>query len=370
MTFRVSFVRDSESVVLYLSFYNLAKQEPDPNWQDEHLEITESHPSYFKILEALKTLPSDSILDGEQALEFYTLLHVENLVEKAFSNSKGAGKFVFDKVTKNFYFIDNSGNKHCLGQDLLWQKLVDTKPDHLVAFFQKLYNNPLHDSILDLYRFLESSKLPILPDGDFLAYKVVASNYRDLHSGKFDNTPGKPVEMNRQGVNPNREVTCSTGLHVCSPSYLSTMYSSTNRIVIVKVSPTDVVSVPLDYHNSKVRCCKYYVLDEITIGDFREGVLVQKPSWYSRIADNVLKIYGEVYKIKDVSNIAEFFEESLREKRAKILSTQDEFTALLYSRLSINPSLPTKKLPGFEERIQEFIYKPFLLILDLQEALA
>jgi hypothetical protein len=128
-------------------------------------------------------------------------------------------------------------------------------------FVENLAQNPSKDSRKDLYGFLEVCTLPITEDGHFLAYKKVRSDYTDCHSGTFDNHVGKIVEMPRDKVNPNRDETCSTGLHVCSRKYLG--HFSGNRIVVVKVNPKDVVSVPVDYDNAKMRVCRYEVISEL-----------------------------------------------------------------------------------------------------------
>jgi hypothetical protein len=128
-------------------------------------------------------------------------------------------------------------------------------------FVHNLAQNPSRDSRKDLYGFLEACTLPITEDGHFLAYKKVNRNYTDCRSGTFDNHIGKIVEMSREQVNPNRNETCSTGLHVCSRSYLG-CYSG-DRIIVVKVNPKDVVSVPVDYDNAKMRVCRYEVVSEL-----------------------------------------------------------------------------------------------------------
>jgi hypothetical protein len=128
-------------------------------------------------------------------------------------------------------------------------------------FVQNLVQNPSKDSRKDLYGFLEACSLPITEDGYFLAYKRVNGNYTDCHSGTFDNRIGKIVEMPREKVDPNRNETCSTGLHVCSRSYLR--HYSGDRIVVVKVNPKDVVSVPVDYNKAKMRVCRYKVVSEL-----------------------------------------------------------------------------------------------------------
>jgi len=96
-----------------------------------------------------------------------------------------------------------------------------------------------------------------------LAYKRVKSDHKDIHSGKFDNSPGVTVVESREVVNTDRNVTCGKGLHFCSWEYLSHFGSSsanTDRVVIVEIDPSDIVSIPSDYNNTKARCCKYTVL--------------------------------------------------------------------------------------------------------------
>jgi hypothetical protein len=128
-------------------------------------------------------------------------------------------------------------------------------------FVQNLAQNPSADSRKDLYGFLEVCTLPITGDGHFLAYKKVRLDYFDFYSGDFDNHVGKVVEMPREKVDPDRNVTCSTGLHVCSHRYLE-QYSG-GRVVVVKVNPKDVVSVPVDYNKAKMRVCRYEVISEL-----------------------------------------------------------------------------------------------------------
>lgn len=147
---------------------------------------------------------------------------------------------------------------------------LDVTP--LCLFLENLLSNPSQDSINETYLFLEHNDLPITEDGHFLAYKAVRYDFMDCHSGTFDNSPGKTVEMPREGVNPNRHETCSTGLHFCSRSYIGIYSGGSNRLVVVKINPRDVVSIPSDYNNAKGRCCKYVVLEEI--------------SWTAHIVDN------------------------------------------------------------------------------------
>ncbi len=135
--------------------------------------------------------------------------------------------------------------------------------DPLIAFVGNLLENPSKQAVEELYIFLEGNSLPITSDGHFLAYKNVSSDYKDNHSGTFDNSVGAVCEMPRNEVQDDRNITCSTGLHFCSLDYLTGFYgSNSHHTMIVKINPRDVVSIPSDYNNAKGRTCRYEVVGE------------------------------------------------------------------------------------------------------------
>ena len=138
-------------------------------------------------------------------------------------------------------------------------------------FIARMERNPSKVARNELILFIECGELAITEDGCFLAYKKVRDNYTDIHSGKFDNSVGQVVSMERRDVDDNRERTCSTGLHFCSKAYLPKFGGwSGNRIVIVKIDPADVVSIPSDYNNTKGRTCRYEVVGEVDPTDNAE----------------------------------------------------------------------------------------------------
>lgn len=139
-------------------------------------------------------------------------------------------------------------------------------PAPMILFLHNINLNPSEESKKDLYGFLETNSLPVTIDGHFLAYKKVRSDFKDGYSGTFDNSPGKVVKMDRAGVNADRTQTCSRGLHVCSGGYLNNSIGG-DTIMLIKVHPQDVVSVPIDYKNSKMRCCKYEVIKQLNEED-------------------------------------------------------------------------------------------------------
>ena len=133
-----------------------------------------------------------------------------------------------------------------------------------IKFLENLMSNPSKVAVNELYGFMEHGKMGISEDGYVLGYKKVRKDYTDCHTGKFDNHPGQSHEMPRNKVDDNRERTCSSGFHFCSFDYLSQFGNcSSNRVVMVKVNPRDVVSIPADYNNAKARCCAYTVMKEL-----------------------------------------------------------------------------------------------------------
>jgi len=151
----------------------------------------------------------------------------------------------------------------------LWEQGLEYAP--LMRFLDNLMDNPSYRAKNETYRFLEACNLPITNDGHFLAFKMVRNNYFDIFSGTMDNSIGKIVEVRRNEVDEDSDRTCSRGLHACSQAYLGSYGSSSrkDRIMVVKINPRDVVAVPRDYNNAKMRLCRYEVVDELSWDDVR-----------------------------------------------------------------------------------------------------
>lgn len=140
--------------------------------------------------------------------------------------------------------------------------------DPIVNFIRKVRKNPSYRIREQLWKFIKacenSGGFTIAEDGDIIAYKIVCDDFMDIHSRQFDNTPGNIVEMPRRDVDDDPNNTCSCGLHFCAYSYLeSYRHTANDRIILVKVNPEDVVSIPRDYNYSKARCCRYEVVQEV-----------------------------------------------------------------------------------------------------------
>lgn len=128
----------------------------------------------------------------------------------------------------------------------------------IVNFYRNMMKNPSEESRKDLFTFLMQNKIPLTEKGMFRAYKKVRADFTDSYSGTFDNSVGKVVSMPREAVDSDREVTCSHGLHVASWDYAKGF--SGEVLLEIQINPRDVVSVPIDYNNAKMRVCKYKVV--------------------------------------------------------------------------------------------------------------
>lgn len=135
---------------------------------------------------------------------------------------------------------------------------LDAAP--LVALWRNIKKNPSQESVKDLYAFLDHNEHPITPDGCFIAYKAINSDFTDCRTRSISNKPGEVVKMCRTMVNADRNQTCSTGLHVASLHYARDCYGGA-VLVVCKVNPMNVVSVPVDYNQEKMRTCEYTVLE-------------------------------------------------------------------------------------------------------------
>jgi len=141
----------------------------------------------------------------------------------------------------------------------------------MLNFLDNLSQNPSDHAVVELFDFMKNKNMPITSDGCFLAYKAVREDYKDIYSGTFDNSVGSICEIPRNKVDNNRDAGCSHGLHVGAIDYAKSYgginlddndNDGGNKLMICKVNPRDVVSVPTDSKFQKLRCCRYEVVSE------------------------------------------------------------------------------------------------------------
>ena len=231
---KVPFVKDGDGVITVLV-------------KGQAFHVSPDQPNYKTVREALKDATEDQmfdLLDVKKAMSAYTKGRVEIKGDLVYYN----GEQVHGTIATRIIDFMRDG--------------LPFEP--LIAFLSNAMKNPSMKSRKQIYDFLEHRHLPVTEDGCFLAYKAVRKDYMDKYKGVFRNSPGDVVTMTRSDIDDDSDVGCSKGLHVGALDYVAS-YGSVNsgdRIVIVKVNPADVVSVPKDCSYQKVRTCKYEVVGE------------------------------------------------------------------------------------------------------------
>ena len=148
----------------------------------------------------------------------------------------------------------------------------DAPIDCFINFWHKLNQNPSNKARLRLYDFVDTKQITLLPDGDLLLYRVVrrtetSGRYVDIYTGTIYQSIGDTISMNRALVDDDDTKVCSHGYHVCCFDYTKhygKAYSGEDAVINVKVSPANVVSIPVDYNGSKLRVCEFTILEENT----------------------------------------------------------------------------------------------------------
>lgn len=133
---------------------------------------------------------------------------------------------------------------------------IDTEIERIKPFLKNMFMNPFINAATEIYDYCKAMDFEITEDGCFLAYKYVNKDLTSCYDNITKHAIGKYTEVSV--FDTNRRNGCSQGLHFCAKSYLDCC--SSNTIIIVKVNPKDVVSIPLDYDFAKGRCKRYMMV--------------------------------------------------------------------------------------------------------------
>lgn len=222
----------------------IADQNITVNYDGQTHMLSRQDPNAGKLIQALKEKRFDDIPKLVSAAK-----RIETMSK---------GKFT---VKDGQIWVEGTVVPHVLGRKIEEFANEGLPYEPLILFAKNLQANPSFRATQHLYEFLEKNNHPITENGNFIAYKKVRSNFKDIHSGTFDNSPGQVLEMPRNQVNEDPDQTCSYGLHVANWDYAHNHFGSSNDIMLeVEVDPRDVVAIPVDYNQSKMRVCKYKVL--------------------------------------------------------------------------------------------------------------
>ncbi len=214
-------------------------------------------------------------------------------------------------------YYDDEPVESFLTDRIVWMLREGFNVAPMLAFFENVKENPSFRAVEELYRFMEANRMGLTSDGMILAYKRVRDNYRDIRTNTFDNSVGQVASMPRNEVNDDPTQTCSAGLHLCSMGYLPHYGAGPgNRIVVCRLHPRDVVSVPIDYDNAKLRVCSYTVIDEIA--DTRD-ILGERSVWPE---------YSETEDDEDAEEAVEWNPELTPEREERVQEIADRFGAV------------------------------------------
>jgi len=264
----------------------------------KHKRIRKDSPDAELVIALVKQYNSCNILTEREDI-VTKIEELCNPAKKIEFNSDG--RFEFDGNSAMYLKGTSDPIPEFLAKKLLEYIDKGLNVEALVNFWKNTLLNPDKGVRQQLFGFLEHNGHPITDKGYFLAYKAVkvarkydaetgeevvsirydentgerieetlnqSMTFKPYHSGAHGMTVkvGEPITMPREECDSDPEVTCSAGLHVGSMEYVHDFGYSGGVILEVLVSPRNVVAVPTDYNNTKMRCCEYYPI-AITNGE-------------------------------------------------------------------------------------------------------
>ena len=264
----------------------------------KHKRIRKDSPDAELVIALVKQYNSSNVLEERQDI-ITKIEELCNPAKKIEFNSDG--RFEFDGNSAMYLKGTSDPIPEFLAKKLLEYIDKGLNVEALVNFWKNTMLNPDKGVRQQLFSFLEHNGHPITDKGYFLAYKAVAvkrkfdaetgeeiinvrydeetgerveeklsqsMSFKPFHSGSHGMTikVGTPITMPREECDSDPDVTCSAGLHVGSMAYVHDFGHSDRVVLEVLVSPRNVVAVPSDYNNTKMRCCEYYPI-AITNGE-------------------------------------------------------------------------------------------------------
>lgn len=238
----------------------------NPNWTNEGLPYTSSNHQITIIMpdgRPRSVLKSDTnkyeaILEAIRSGRWADIPRLMDLKKAIEQHSEN--KF---EVRNDNVYINGDKIPETLSRKIISFTKEKIPVEPLIRFWENLNRNPSFRSVQQLYAFLDKNDHAITPDGCFIAYRAVRNDFKDIHSGTMDNSPGKTVSMKRNQVNEDPTQACSYGLHVANFQYAKNFNSENGHLLIVKVNPEHVVAVPDSYNAEKMRVCEFVVIEEI-----------------------------------------------------------------------------------------------------------
>lgn len=219
---------------------------------------TDSHSNFAEIVRRVSE-------GDENALDLFDLKRAV----KRYTDQALSGRV---KVATGVIYLDNEPIDGALADVIL--RFVDEglDPKPLVKFLENVMENPNVFSREHMYRWLKTHKFSITESGWIVGYKGLSHDFKSINAGPgfingtpanghLDNSIGNTVSIDRGAVTFDPSHGCAAGLHVGTWDYAKSF--AQGKLVEVHVHPKDVVSVPTDCHDAKMRVCSYKVIREV-----------------------------------------------------------------------------------------------------------
>lgn len=253
------------------------------------VSVDRDHPNADALIEAAKDYNSTK----DQEVRDQILECIDKLVDAKDYTKEISEDFEINAAGQVFLKGTSEPLPYFLANKI--KEFIDGGIDYsgVVKFWKHLLLNPDSHVRGQLFEFLEHNGHPITSEGYFLAYKSVgvkrkyctetgeeivkveydsetgepieekysqAMTFKPFHSGSHGMSIniGQAVDMPRELCDNDPERTCSAGLHVGSMEYVGTFGCGDRAVLEVLVNPRNVVSVPVDYNATKMRCCEYF----------------------------------------------------------------------------------------------------------------
>lgn len=211
--------------------------------------VNESHPNFLDIVTAL----GKGIDPGQYLNPKFAVIELDDRVS----------------VVQEALLFDGVPIHSSIARKILTYRREGRDPSGLVRFLERVNENPSEASRNNLFDWVEVHSLIIDDEGFIIGFKGVQTDLTSRNTGHavvngvamdghIPNDVGNIISMPRELVQTDPNVGCSYGLHVGTFDYARDWSSV---VVLVKVDPADVVSVPNDAGFAKMRCCKYEVIE-------------------------------------------------------------------------------------------------------------
>ncbi|CAH9014181.1 putative rIIB [Vibrio phage 424E50-1] len=243
-----------EGTLYYADYdYAVTKKQITVMKDGESRSVVKGYPRFNEIKESLVDNDfSDTIL-----AEVWDLMNLPKYIEK-FTQGSLTVSHEEGKVWYGTFEIKNS-----LSDQLIKMLNEGKEVTGFVKFMEMLLENPKQDIVEELYGFMEHNGIGIDNEGYILAYKGVRGDYLDRWTGTISNAVGESPSMPASMVEHNPKKPCGAGLHAGSFEYADSWAGSEGHVMLLRIPPQNVMSVPWDTDSQKMRTCGYDVLEEI-----------------------------------------------------------------------------------------------------------